>query len=36
LLAKALGSAWDNKLGVNAELNLTSANGPNSARSIAP
>jgi branched-chain amino acid transport system substrate-binding protein len=30
-LAKALGSAWDNKLGVNAELNLTSANGPHSA-----
>ena len=29
-LAKALGSQWDGKLGVNAELNLTSANGPNS------
>src|SRR5689334_5542720 len=29
-LAKALGSAWDGKLGVNAELNLTSASGPNS------
>ena len=29
-LAKALGSAWDGKLGVNAELNLTSAPGPNS------
>jgi branched-chain amino acid transport system substrate-binding protein len=29
-LAKALGSSWDGKLGVNAELNLTSANGPNS------
>jgi branched-chain amino acid transport system substrate-binding protein len=30
-LAKALGSQWDNKLGVNAELNLTNANGPHSA-----
>jgi branched-chain amino acid transport system substrate-binding protein len=29
-LAKALGSQWDGKLGVNAELNLTSANGPQS------
>jgi branched-chain amino acid transport system substrate-binding protein len=29
-LAKALGSAWDGKLLVNAELNLTSANGPQS------
>jgi branched-chain amino acid transport system substrate-binding protein len=29
-LAKALGSAWDDKLGVNAELNLTDANGPDS------
>jgi len=29
-LAKALGSAWDGKLLVNAELNLTSADGPNS------
>jgi branched-chain amino acid transport system substrate-binding protein len=29
-LADALGSAWDGKLGVNAELNLTSANGPDS------
>ena len=29
-LAKALGSQWDGKLGVNAELNLTSAPGPNS------
>jgi len=29
-LAKALGSQWDGKLGVNAELNLTSAQGPNS------
>jgi branched-chain amino acid transport system substrate-binding protein len=29
-LAQALGSAWDGKLGVNAELNLTSANGPDS------
>jgi branched-chain amino acid transport system substrate-binding protein len=29
-LAKALGSSWDGKLGVNAELNLTSANGPQS------
>jgi branched-chain amino acid transport system substrate-binding protein len=28
---KALGSQWDNKLGVNAELNLTNANGPHSA-----
>jgi branched-chain amino acid transport system substrate-binding protein len=31
-LAKALGSQWDNKLGVNAELNLTNAPGPHSAR----
>jgi branched-chain amino acid transport system substrate-binding protein len=30
-LAKALGSQWDNKLGVNAELNLTNAPGPHSA-----
>ena len=30
-LAKALGSAWDDKLGVNAELNLTDFNGPDSA-----
>jgi branched-chain amino acid transport system substrate-binding protein len=30
-LAKALGSQWDNKLGVNAELNLTNADGPHSA-----
>jgi branched-chain amino acid transport system substrate-binding protein len=29
-LAQALGSAWDGKLGVNAELNLTNANGPDS------
>jgi branched-chain amino acid transport system substrate-binding protein len=29
-LADALGSAWDGKLGVNAELNLTSADGPDS------
>jgi len=29
-LADALGSAWDGKLGVNAELNLTNANGPDS------
>jgi branched-chain amino acid transport system substrate-binding protein len=29
-LANALGSQWDGKLGVNAELNLTSANGPDS------
>jgi branched-chain amino acid transport system substrate-binding protein len=29
-LADALGSAWDDKLGVNAELNLTDANGPDS------
>jgi branched-chain amino acid transport system substrate-binding protein len=29
-LADALGSQWDGKLGVNAELNLTSANGPDS------
>ncbi len=29
-LATALGSAWNGKLGVNAELNLTSANGPDS------
>jgi branched-chain amino acid transport system substrate-binding protein len=29
-LAKALGSAWDGKLGVNAELNLTDADGPDS------
>jgi branched-chain amino acid transport system substrate-binding protein len=29
-LAKALGSAWNGKLGVNAELNLTSATGPDS------
>jgi branched-chain amino acid transport system substrate-binding protein len=29
-LAKALGSQWDGKLGVNAELNLTSASGPDS------
>jgi branched-chain amino acid transport system substrate-binding protein len=29
-LAKALGSAWNDKLGVNAELNLTSADGPDS------
>jgi branched-chain amino acid transport system substrate-binding protein len=29
-LADALGSAWDDKLGVNAELNLTSADGPDS------
>jgi branched-chain amino acid transport system substrate-binding protein len=30
-LAKALGSQWDGKLLVNAELNLTNANGPQSA-----
>jgi branched-chain amino acid transport system substrate-binding protein len=30
-LAKALGSQWDGKLGVNAELNLTNFNGPHSA-----
>jgi branched-chain amino acid transport system substrate-binding protein len=29
-LANALGSAWDGKLGVNAELNLTNADGPDS------
>ena len=29
-LAQALGSAWNGKLGVNAELNLTSATGPDS------
>jgi branched-chain amino acid transport system substrate-binding protein len=29
-LAEALGSPWDDKLGVNAELNLTSADGPDS------
>jgi branched-chain amino acid transport system substrate-binding protein len=29
-LADALGSQWNDKLGVNAELNLTSANGPDS------
>jgi branched-chain amino acid transport system substrate-binding protein len=29
-LSDALGSQWDGKLGVNAELNLTSANGPDS------
>jgi branched-chain amino acid transport system substrate-binding protein len=29
-LAKALGSQWENKLGVNAELNLTDAQGPDS------
>jgi branched-chain amino acid transport system substrate-binding protein len=29
-LADALGSAWDGKLGVNAELNLTNAEGPDS------
>src|SRR4051794_1537175 len=29
-LADALGPQWDGKLGVNAELNLTSANGPDS------
>ncbi len=29
-LAKALGPAWNGKLGVNAELNLTSFNGPDS------
>ena len=29
-LANALGSSWDGKLGVNAELNLTSAKGPDS------
>jgi branched-chain amino acid transport system substrate-binding protein len=29
-LAKALGSAWDDKLGVNAELNLTDFDGPDS------
>lgn len=29
-LAKALGSAWDGKLFVNAELNLTTAQGPDS------
>src|SRR4051812_13789620 len=29
-LAQALGSQWDGKLGVNAELNLTTANGPDS------
>jgi branched-chain amino acid transport system substrate-binding protein len=29
-LSSALGSQWDGKLGVNAELNLTSANGPDS------
>ena len=30
-LADALGSAWDDKLGVNAELNLTDFDGPDSA-----
>jgi branched-chain amino acid transport system substrate-binding protein len=30
-LADALGSAWDGKLGVNAELNLTDFDGPDSA-----
>jgi branched-chain amino acid transport system substrate-binding protein len=29
-LAEALGSPWDDKLGVNAELNLTTADGPDS------
>ena len=29
-LSDALGSQWDGKLGVNAELNLTTANGPDS------
>jgi len=29
-LAQALGSQWDGKLGVNAELNLTTASGPDS------
>jgi branched-chain amino acid transport system substrate-binding protein len=29
-LAEALGSQWENKLGVNAELNLTDAKGPDS------
>jgi branched-chain amino acid transport system substrate-binding protein len=29
-LASALGNAWDGKLGVNAELNLTNADGPDS------
>jgi len=29
-LAQALGPQWDGKLGVNAELNLTTANGPDS------
>jgi branched-chain amino acid transport system substrate-binding protein len=29
-LAEALGSPWDGKLGVNAELNLTTADGPDS------
>jgi branched-chain amino acid transport system substrate-binding protein len=29
-LAEALGSQWNDKLGVNAELNLTSASGPDS------
>jgi branched-chain amino acid transport system substrate-binding protein len=29
-LSQALGSQWDGKLGVNAELNLTSATGPDS------
>jgi branched-chain amino acid transport system substrate-binding protein len=29
-LANALGSAWNDKLGVNAELNLTTAQGPDS------
>ena len=29
-LAEALGSQWDGKLGVNAELNLTTADGPDS------
>jgi branched-chain amino acid transport system substrate-binding protein len=29
-LAKSLGTEWDNKLGVNAELNVTDAKGPNS------
>jgi branched-chain amino acid transport system substrate-binding protein len=29
-LADALGSQWDDKLGVNAELNLTTADGPDS------
>jgi branched-chain amino acid transport system substrate-binding protein len=29
-LANALGSAWNGKLGVNAELNLTTASGPDS------